>query len=446
MNPLLRKWLFDTSLFVESINNKEVSKTFKLLERAELSDREERINLSNEAFIDLIRSVSIHSPYYKNLFHDYDLHPKDFKSIDDIKKLPILTKDIIKAQRSKIISSDPVAVDYLTRTSGGTTGEPIQIEVDKQCRINELYFYYRGLRWMGWVPGFPMVKFFGGSLSGNNSPTLKNRIKKYVSGEVFLPAFNLNRNTALEYLDKIRSLGPCYLQGYVSSIYTLAILTRELNYKGLKILGAFTTAEQLPTEQAEFIKETFGCAVKGFYGCAEINCLGFQLETHGVYRTPEEIVFIENTKHPDLPIGNAFLISSLYNKRMPLLRYLNGDSGNLEVKDDQTVISELSGRTADMFVSKTKGLISSIVATQTMQITGLTHKVQRYQLIQLSNDSIEFRYKTFIGESLKPEELNKIIDMYNIRLGVEFHIKTIETDDFIKSSSGKHRLMVNLNN
>jgi phenylacetate-coenzyme A ligase PaaK-like adenylate-forming protein len=236
------------------------------------------------------------------------------------------------------------------------------------------------------------------------------------------------------------------LQGYVSSIYTLAILTREFNYKGLKILGAFTTAEQLPIEQAEFIIETFGCEVKAFYGCAEINCLGFQLETHGIYRTPEEIVLIENTEHPELKISNAFLISSLYNKRMPLLRYLNGDSGNLEVKDDRTVISELSGRTADMFMSKTKGLISSIVATQTMQITGLTHKIKRYQLIQLSNDSIEFRYETFMGESLKPEELKKILDMYNGRIGEEFHIKAIETDDFITSSSGKHRLMVNLNN
>lgn len=446
MNPLLRKWLFDSATLVESLRNKEVSKTYNLLDKADSSNREERLCLANEAFVDLIQSIAVHSPYYKNLFDEYGLNTHDFKTVEDINKLPILTKDVIKSQRSQIVSSDPLALDYITRTSGGTTGEPIQIEVDKQCRINELYFYYRGLRWMGWKPGYPMVKFFGGSLSGNNSPTLKNKIKKYVSGELFLPAFNLNRSTALEYLDKIKGLGPCYLQGYVSSIYTLAILTREFNYKGLKILGAFTTAEQLPIEQAEFIKETFGCEVNGFYGCAEINCLGFQLETHGVYRTPEEIVLIENTEHPDLKISNAFLISSLYNKRMPLLRYLNGDSGNLEVKDDKTVISELSGRTADMFVSKTKGLISSIVATQTMQITGLTHKVKRYQLIQLSNDSIEFRYETFMGESLKPEELKKIIEMYNSRLGEEFLIKAIETDDFIKSSSGKHRLMVNLNN
>jgi phenylacetate-CoA ligase len=444
MNPLLRKWLFETATFVDSIKNKEVSKTFKLLERADLSSRAERINLANEAFIDLIKSISIHSEYYKNIFNKYSLNPKDFKSIDDLKKLPILTKDVIKSQRNKLISSDPYTTDYITRTSGGTTGEPIQIEVDKQCRINELYFYYRGLQWMGWKPGHPMVKFFGGSLSGSNSPTLKNKIKKYVSGEIFLPAFNLNKNTANEYLDTIKSLGPCYLQGYVSSIYTLALLTRELNYKGLKILGAFTTAEQLPIEQADFINEVFGCEVKGFYGCAEINCLGFQLETHGDYRTPEEIVCIETAKHPELEINNAFLISSLFNKRMPLLRYLNGDSGIIGVKNDQTVIQELSGRSADMFVSKSKGLISSIVATQTMQITGLTNKIKRYQLVQHSIDEIEFRYETFQGATLLDKELSKIVEMYKMRLGDEFKITPIETKDFVKSSAGKHRLMVNL--
>jgi phenylacetate-coenzyme A ligase PaaK-like adenylate-forming protein len=129
---------------------------------------------------------------------------------------------------------------------------------------------------------------------------------------------------------------------------------------------------------------------------------------------------------------------------MPLLRYLNGDGGNLAIKNDQTIISELSGRTADMFISNTRGFISSIVATQTMQITGLTHKIKRYQLIQLSSDNIEFRFETFNGQNLQDEELRKIIDMYRIRLGNEFRITTVQTDGFIKSLSEKHRLMVNL--
>jgi phenylacetate-CoA ligase len=443
MTPKLSSFLFSAAIFLEALRSKEVAKALKLLDKSDMSTRSDRMELANEAFRDLIKNISVHCPYYKEYFLTHGFKSSDFNTIEDLRKLPILTKDLIKKNRERFISKDPSNRDYLSRTSGGTTGEPIQIEVDRQTRINDLYFYYRGLRWMGWRPGYPMVKFFGGSLGGNNAPTIKNKIKKFVSGEFFLPAFKLDKSSALYYLDTIKSLGNCYIQGYVSSIYTLATLARELNYKGLQIKGVFTTAEQLPLEQAEFINETFNCNVKAYYGCAEINCLGFQLETNGDYRSPEEIVALEKITHPEISIDNAFLVSSLYNKRMPLLRYLNGDSGEILIKDDMTLISELSGRTADMFVSKSRGFISSIVATQTMQITGLTHKIKRYQLIQISEKNIEFRYQVFEGQRICPSDLQKIIEMYLDRFGKEFIIETVETEYFIKSNTGKHRLMIN---
>jgi phenylacetate-CoA ligase len=436
------KLIFDAAVFVEKLMNADVRYTHKLLDKADSADRNGIETLKNEAFLKLVRQVYENSPYYREVLNEHGFTPNDFKDISDIKKFPFLTKDIIKKFREKLLSTNIPAADCITRNSGGTTGEPIKIEVNKQARLNDLYFYYRGLRWMGYSPGEPMVKFFGGSLGGNNSATLKNRIKKWASNELFMPAFSLTKENAAQYLDVIKSKGKTHVQGYVSSLYSLATYAKELNYKGLQIRGAFTTAEQLPLEQAAFISDVFKCDVKGFFGCAEINSLGFQTKMGGSYIVPGEIVHMESTRNPLNGMDNSFLITSLYNYRTPLIRYLNGDTGILKQGNKYTEIEELSGRSADMFVRKDGSFVSSILATQTMQISGLTEKVKRYQLIQENPSLVSFRYEPFSND-LNEAERTHLVSVFQKRLGDEFHINLIKTGEFITSSSGKHRLMVN---
>jgi len=436
------KFLFDTALFFEKLMKQEVRSAHKLLEKGDRAGKNEIAALKNEAFLALVKQVFENSPYYREILLSHGLNPDSFKDISDIKKFPLLSKDDIKTFRDKMLSRNIDPAECITRNSGGTTGEPIKIEINMQARINDLYFYYRGLNWMGYSPGQPMVKFFGGSLGGKNSPTLKNKIKKLVSNELFMPAFTLTKENAVEYLDVIKSKGSTHIQGYVSSLYTLATYAKELNYKGLKIKGAFTTAEQLPIEQAAFISDVFKCDVKGFFGCAEINCLGFQTKMGGNYIVPDEIVHMENIQHPVSGAQNSFLITSLYNYRTPLLRYLNGDTGILTQGEKYTEIKELSGRTADMFLKADGSLISSILATQTMQITGLTEKVKKYQLIQETPADITFRYEPF-SKDLDESERSHLLNVFQKRLGAEFTINLVRTNEFVKSASGKHRLMVN---
>ena len=436
------KIFFETALFFEKLRNREVRQALKLLDDGNKADRNGIAALKNEAFLNLVKQVFSYSHYYRDILQTHGYNEQSFRDISDIKKFPLLTKDNIKLYREKIMSVNIDPADCITRNSGGTTGEPIKMEINKQARINDLYFYYRGLHWMGYSPGEPMVKFFGGSLGGNNSPTLKNKIKKWVSNELFMPAFSLDKDNARHYLDTIKAKGKTHIQGYVSSIYSLAVYAKELNYKGLQIRGAFTTAEQLPAEQAGFISEVFNCDVKGFFGCAEVNCLGFQVKMGGPYIVPDEIVHMETVKHPDSGIENSFLITSLYNYRTPLVRYLNGDTGILEQGEKYTQINELSGRSADMFRKADGSYISSILATQTMQITGLTEKIKKYQLIQESLQQITFKYESFTDD-LNSVEKKHLLSVFKQRLGDEFIIDLVNTSEFLKSGSGKHRLMIN---
>ena len=125
-----------------------------------------------------------------------------------------------------------------------------------------------------------------------------------------------------------------------------------------------------------------------------------------------------------------------------MIRYLNGDTGILKQGEKYTQIEELSGRSADMFVKADGSFFSSILATQTMQITGLTEKIKRYQLIQERPEEIIFKYEPFSND-LSDTERNHLINVFQKRLGNEFNINLIKSGEFVRSNSGKHRLMVN---
>src|SRR5687768_11499766 len=64
-------------------------------------------------------------PYYKNSFTQAGFSPDMFKSLDDIKKVPILTKDDIRTHRESLISTTFPKKYLISDTSGGTTGLPV---------------------------------------------------------------------------------------------------------------------------------------------------------------------------------------------------------------------------------------------------------------------------------------------------------------------------------
>ena len=66
-----------------------------------------------------------HTRYYRNLFDKNNIKPWDVQSLDDMKKIPVLTKDIVRDNLQDMIS-DVIPKDKLIYvTTGGSTGKPL---------------------------------------------------------------------------------------------------------------------------------------------------------------------------------------------------------------------------------------------------------------------------------------------------------------------------------
>ncbi len=118
MNPVLKK-IYDTSpAFVQNailsgysaiLDKQRYGGKFSyfrdFLKKSQWFKHDELLNYQNEQLQKLINHSYNTVPYYTDIFNKHNLKPKDIKSIKDLSKLPILTKDDIKFHFNDLISS-----------------------------------------------------------------------------------------------------------------------------------------------------------------------------------------------------------------------------------------------------------------------------------------------------------------------------------------------------
>jgi len=81
---------FATTRYIQNIN-----RLYQLSE-AEMYAHYEK------AFLRVFQRAVRHSPFYIELYAAHGIGPKDIKQLEDIEKLPILTKEMIKTQTDRI--------------------------------------------------------------------------------------------------------------------------------------------------------------------------------------------------------------------------------------------------------------------------------------------------------------------------------------------------------
>ena len=118
-------------------------------------------------------------PYYHRLFKELKISPDNIQNIEDLEKLPILTKDVIKSNWNEFIPSNLFSLRYYNRTTGGSTGNPLEYRLSKADRFLSASLLYRGWGYSGYELGNKMVFLAGTSLDvGSNTVFVKKKFMK----------------------------------------------------------------------------------------------------------------------------------------------------------------------------------------------------------------------------------------------------------------------------
>ena len=292
---------YRAAIVFKRLVSQDFRRAIALLHQGEYLTAKQLEEMRNRAFIDLVQHCYQYVPYYRCLMDQHGIKPKHVQSFADIQHFPVMTKDSIRNARNDLRATNLPHAACLARGSGGTTGEPFVWYIDPYARALETYAYFRGLQWMGWRPGMRIINLWGGTLGRPAKLPLPSYLRELAMGDVSLSAFDLSRENALDYFETIKRSGPSVLTGYPSAILLLANYAEELEVHDLPLVAVFPTAEQMPEIWSDRIAMIFSCPVKSYYGCAEINSVGFQVEQEGPYWIADEHVYVEKLGDQDGP-------------------------------------------------------------------------------------------------------------------------------------------------
>lgn len=335
-------------------------------------------------------------PYYRRLMDSRNITVDTIRTLEDIKKFPVITKkDVLAAGDSIVCASYPQWLLRKANTSG-TTGTPLMLRRDLFSIENEYAFVRRQWQWAG-LQFNDVVAYLKGMVLAK--PGSK---RKALYGydpflkELHLSTYHLSKETAIEYIEAMKRYNVKGLYGYPSSVYPVAKTCLDCGID-FRLRSVLLTAENLHESHRQTIARAFQCKVFDFYGAAERVCYIFTCE-HGSYHVVPEYGLTEYLPVEGVEDGRDRIIGTgFWNKSMPLIRY---DTGDMVVRSDKTcpcgrtfpVIETIIGRECDVITTPTgKVLGPSIMTALVYVVCGASHFVES-QIIQDSEDHVVIEY------------------------------------------------------
>ena len=318
--------------------------------------------------------------------------------------------------------------------TSGTTGTPLTVWQNWESVWREQAYFVCYRKRCGYNYGEPMV-----SLRGNLT---RNEIslKVHVSNTLFLSSYNINAGTAGTYHKLIEQHRPKAIEGYPSSLYSLALVLKD---KGLEchIPVAFTSSETLFDYQRKMIEQVLHTQVYDHYGTTERTIrLEEAIDHNGYYEDPGYGI---EEYHDDYIIS-----TSLINDAFPLIRYKTDDriilqEGITKTPEgfvDYTGIERVDGRAVAYVVCKDGTPISDSALTFVFK-----HEcgVRYAQFVQKEKGKVDLNLVT--NEAYNAETEKYILCFLDNTFGkdnMDIHINLIEESELQYSKNNKLALIV----
>lgn len=377
-----------------------VRKELRKLEENDFISEDELRKVQDAKLQRLVRHCYETVPYYTRLFDSLNIKPEDIKTRGDLRKLPVLTKQIIRENYNDLFSKAIDPRRWKKSSTGGSTGTPLKFCIDaaewSQWKASTL----RAWEWYGLKLGDKIFSLGGNSINKKkNLLTFKGAYDRFIMRNFKFSSADVSDECMQRHYEAFMRLRPTAVRGYGSSLYIFASYVEKMHLPLCPIKVVLTTGEVLMPEYRKKLEAVFNAPVYDAYGAGDGGILSHECPARNGLHVTEEMCVIEITDREGnvLPDGEVGYVctTDLENYVFPFLRYHVGDMAYIKKErcscGRQTrLIGQVLGRCGKLVYNK-QGVPLSPTMLPFFLYKNMDYHNMEYAAIYNKIDKFQFR-------------------------------------------------------
>jgi phenylacetate-CoA ligase len=378
-------------------------------------------------------------PHYRDQFRELGFDPRDVTSVADLAALPLLDKEVVRADPDRFVP-DLNPPKLIAQTTGGTTGTPLRYWASVEAvRFNYAAYEARTRRWAGTRFGDRIASIHGQPIVPADDQSGPFWRRNLAFNQLYVSVYHLNDANLPAYIDELEAFDPHAFAGYTSAVHRIAQHILETGDVGrVSPSCILVSSETLTPAVRRDMELAFGCKVFNGYSLGELvawisECPEGSMHVSTEYGVVELV---------DGPAGSEIVATGLNNRGMPLIRYRTGD---LATASDEPcrcgrhlpVLSSLTGRVDDVVRTPEGSVIGPAPMSLAFQRVA---RLRRAQVHQDSPDAIRILLEP--APDFSDDDAAFLDRELRKRLGTTLRIDYERVDAIPRTSGGKERLVV----
>ena len=418
----------------------------------ETASREQILAWQNERLVKQVKNVWDNVPYYRKKMEEKGVTPEDIKGVDDLHKLPFLTKDDLREAYPYGLKARPLSDCVRIQSTSGTTGRRVvafytqhDIDLWEDCCARAIVAA-GGTKDDVCQVSYGYGLFTGGSgLNGGSHKV----------GCLTLPMSSGNTDRQLQFMVDLEATILCCTPSYA------AYLGESIEERGIKdqikLKAGILGAEAWSEEMRQDIQKKLGIKAYDIYGLTETSGPGVAFECceqTGMHINEDHFIaeIIDPETEEVLPEGSKgeLVFTSITKEAFPLLRYRTKDICVLTRKKcscgrTHVKMSKPMGRSDDMLIVKGVNVFPSQIETVLLEqgypanyqiiVDRVNHSDTLEIMVEMSPD----KFSDSLAEITEMEK--KLVDALKSMLGIYAKVRLVAPKSITRSEGKAVRVI-----
>lgn len=422
----------------------------------ECASREQIRQWQDERLVKQVKHVYDNVPYYRAKMEEKGVTPEDIKSVDDLHKLPFLTKDDLRDAYPYGLVAKPLSDCVRIQSTSGTTGRRVvafytqhDLDLWEECCA-------RALAAAGATKDDVVHVSYGYGLF-TGGPGLNGGSHKL--GSLTLPMSSGNTDRQIQFMCDLGSTVLCCTPSYAA--YLAETICEQGLRDKIKLKAGIFGAEAWSEEMRHDIEEKLGIKAYDIYGLTEISGPGVSYECSaqdGMHINEDHFIaeIIDPNTGEVLPDGEKgeLVFTSITKEAFPLLRYRTRDicvlnrekcsCGRTHVR-----MSKPMGRSDDMLIVKGVNVFPSQIETVLLN-KGYPANYQIVVSREKNSDKLEVQVEMtpeMFSDSIREiaAREKELIEALKSMLGIYAVVKLVAPKTIARSEGKAKRVIDNRN-